>query len=90
MVFSNFWGVRKGGIYKYNLIHRNLILLKPGHIKVKAACIKRVLNQDCSVKPFTWNISSLYITIELYIYSLKSPSSYYVDVPSYKEMMIER
>jgi hypothetical protein len=38
------------------------------------------------------NISfiALYITIELYIYSLKSPSSYHVDVPSYKEMVIER
>jgi hypothetical protein len=41
-----------------------------GHVKVKKVCIKRVLNQDCSVKPFTWKISSLYITIELYIYSL--------------------
>ena len=82
--------MKKGGIYRYNLIHRNLILKKPGHVKVKKVCIKRVLNQDCSAKPFTWKISSLYITIELYIYSLKSPSSYHVDVPSYKEMVIER
>ena len=89
-VFYLFFGVKKGGINKYSLIHRSLILKKPGHVKVKTVCIKRALNQDCSVKPFTWKISSLYITIELYIYNLKSHSSYHVDVPSYKEMVIER
>jgi hypothetical protein len=45
-----FFGVKKGGIYRYNLIHRSLILKKPGHVKVKKVCIKRVLNQDCSLK----------------------------------------
>ena len=39
--------VRKYCIYRYNLIHRSLILKKPGHVKVKKVCIKRVLNQDC-------------------------------------------
>ena len=34
------------------------------------------------------NISSLYITNKMYIYSLKSPRSYYIDVPSYKEMVL--
>jgi len=49
---------------------------------------KRVLNQDCSVKPFIGNISSLYIIDKLY--SIKSSSSYHVDVPSHKEMVIVR
>jgi len=31
----------------------------------------------------------LYITNKLYIYSLKSPSYYHVDVPSHKEMVFK-
>jgi len=45
-------------------------------------------NQDCAVKSFMWNNSSLYITNKLYIYSCKSLSSCHVDVPSHKEMVI--
>ena len=30
----------------------------------------------------------VYITIKLYIYSLKSSSNYHVDVPLHKEMLI--
>ena len=43
---------------------------------------KTCFESGCSVKSFIWNISSLYITFKLYMYSLKSSSNYHVDVPS--------
>jgi hypothetical protein len=64
-----------------------LDIVKPGQLKVDKICINHFFNQDCAVKSFMWNNSSLYnsslyITNTLCLYSCKSLISCHVDVPS--------